>query len=793
MLMSSGGKNYFPELTGIRMVAMYGIYNCHFNLIDPAVWGNTLYRLGQEMHLGVPVFYVLSGFLIYYLYGYKLKRITLPWGLEYAKNRFARIYPVYFILLTITYLWEGFPDSTRETLVTYTLTQALFPDLVHAGISQAWTLTIEETFYFSAPFIFLAAMRWGLLVPCIGIFCLGIFLVTVDFPFNPYYQNASHVFGRTLCGMIGCFGFGILLGKIVRRHSDGLPKRKRPVLTYTAVAFMLAIMLVQTRLAEQAEAWNPGSDMVRGSEHPVGYFLSYFVFPGFVVMWFWGMMTEASAVRRLLGLPLVVLLGRSSYCFYLMHYGVVSTWLEEFVTHNHLGQILLLTLLSVLMLKVIEHPANQYIKFLGRPPKSAEDPFSGRLDRKTLAYVWIYVATLAVQIVPLSFITQHDAATAYTLLAVGGWWPSMMVALFAAAGMVFLAGALQAPTGSVIDGSIRGRKFSLAALAAVAWLMVGETTHWGGQFFVGEDAVPASSAMGVSRAGMIMLPAIGASISTSIVNVLAVVLCAYIGVGALVSAYFPAGRQAANRIGIPLASPQLGIVLGGGLVWYLGVDRIEETFVVVLGIVMLVLAVEVTLAAARNDSVRGTVRLGPILAACAVAVLLFGASIATGQPEADPRVQATRLSHIAEKKLLEGDLSGSLEAAEAAVRLWPDDVDGQFWLGVGHLEQGDLTRAAKAFMRTIELDPTIADAHANLGIIRLRQRRLEDAYYHLQDAISINGRNPDAHNNLGVVLEQLGEYEMAITEYEIALRLAPQLKNAQENVKRARERLNATR
>ncbi len=789
--MAAGGKNYFPELTGIRAVTMYGIYNCHFNLIDPAIYGNTLYRLGQEMHLGVPIFYVLSGFLIYYLYGHNLKRISLPWALDYAKNRVARIYPVYFVLLTFTYLWSGFPDSTRETIITYTLTQALFPDLVHAGIPQTWTLTIEETFYFSAPIIFLVALRWGLFVPCFAIVLLGIFLVTVNFPFNPYYGNPSHVFGRTLCGMIACFGCGIWLGKIVRGRGGNMPRRTRPVFTYGALACMFAIMLVQTRLAEIAEAWHPGGDLVRGSEHPLGFFLSYGVFPGLVMVWFWGMMTEPSAVKRFLSIPLVVLLGRSSYCFYLLHFGAVSELFERFVTDSRLGQILLLNLVAVGMFKLIEHPANQYIKFLGRPPKSADDLFGATLNRRSLVYVALFAVILVVQLVPLSLVTQHRADTAYTLLAAGGWFHSMMVALYVAAGVIFACMLFRFPVGTIGSSVAMGRKIALAILAATTLLVAGEEVNWGGQF-IGGSAPPSAvtSEMG-ARAATPELPSIEHDEMMDRLRMLWVaVVCVYIGGGAVVSARFSAIKQRAEKWGLPLASPQLGILLGASLLWYLGVDRSVGTFSVVLGFVVLAFAVEVLFESGSTVPTRQY--FGTLFAVCVTALPLFVVSVATGNPADAPRVRAARLAQEAEEWFAQGEVNKSIEVAEASVRLWPDDAEAQFVLGQGYLQQGQLELAAAAFSRAIDLDGGMSEAHDGLGVVRLEQGRPSEAGVQFQAAISANPRNFNAHYNLAVVFERLGNIEQAIAEFEIALRIAPNFQSAQDSLTRLRARLEET-
>ncbi len=786
--MAAGGKNYFPELTGIRALMMYGIYNCHFNLIDPAIWGNTLYRLGQELHLGVPIFYVLSGFLIYFRYGHDLKHISLPWALHYAKNRAARIYPFYFILLTFTYLWAGFPDSARETIITYTLTQALFPDLVHAGIAQTWTLTIEETFYFSAPLIFLAALRWGLFVPCLGIFLLGIFLVTVDVPFNPYYGNPSHVFGRTLCGMIACFGFGILLGKIVRRRAGNLPRRARPILTYGALAGMLVVMLALTQLAEIAEASRPGADLVRGSEHPAGFFLSYCVFPGFVSVLFWGMMTEPSAFKRFLGFPLVVLLGRSSYCFYLLHFGVVSDLFERYITDSRLGQILLLSLLSVLTFKLIEHPANQYIKHLGRPPREVGDSFAATLNRRTLAYVGLFGAILIVQLVPLSLVTQHRADIAYTLLAEGGWLYAMELALLSAAGVIFASVLFLLPSDVAKSVSDKGRKIALLTLAALAFLAVGVESDWGRPIFEGSTPLPAALGEMASSDPTSAVAAVERADAIDWLRVLWMTgMCVYVVGGALVTAYFPRIRAHVQRWGIPLASPQLGIVLGASLLWYLGVDRSADIFGPVLGLVMVTFAVEVLFESGFERSARPY--FGTYVAACVTALSVFVVTIATGHPADTPRVQAARLAHEAEELFAKGDSNAAIEAAKASVALWPRDADAQFTLGLAYLQRGQIEPAVVALSRAIDLDANMSEAHNKLGEIRVRQDRLNDAGVHFQDAIRVNQHNADAHNNLGVLLEMVGEIEQARVEYEIALRIEPHFKKARHNLSRLKVRL----
>ena len=98
--MSNERREYFPALTGLRAVAAAMVVLHHFNPINPARFGWRVHGLVAELHIGVTVFFVLSGFLIGYRYvgGSPVALRT------YFANRFARIYPMYFLLTTVTFV-----------------------------------------------------------------------------------------------------------------------------------------------------------------------------------------------------------------------------------------------------------------------------------------------------------------------------------------------------------------------------------------------------------------------------------------------------------------------------------------------------------------------------------------------------------------------------------------------------------------------------------------------------------------------------------------------------------------
>ena len=142
----------FNPLTGIRAVAAIMVFLYH----NRKYWRNHLsgwlMQNLNEFHVGVPLFFVLSGFLIAYTYQDK------PLGskrsyLQYVLIRLFRIFPVYILLISVSYIDFGFPE-TNKIIFNYTLLKG-FSDVYNLdALPQSWTLTVELCFYFLAPFIY---------------------------------------------------------------------------------------------------------------------------------------------------------------------------------------------------------------------------------------------------------------------------------------------------------------------------------------------------------------------------------------------------------------------------------------------------------------------------------------------------------------------------------------------------------------------------------------------------------------------------------------------------------------
>jgi tetratricopeptide (TPR) repeat protein len=85
-----------------------------------------------------------------------------------------------------------------------------------------------------------------------------------------------------------------------------------------------------------------------------------------------------------------------------------------------------------------------------------------------------------------------------------------------------------------------------------------------------------------------------------------------------------------------------------------------------------------------------------------------------------------------------------------------------------------MPRARMAAERALTLDPRLSDAHAALGAVRfLYDWDFNGAEAAFNRAIALNPASADAHVWYGVFLAQMGRFEPAIQEMQVARRLDP--------------------
>jgi len=154
-------NNNYPALTGIRAIAAYMVFLHHNDIFKESIFGKLIHNFFTEFHVGVTIFFVLSGFLICNRY---FNQVNFNFR-DYIVKRFARIYPMYFILTTATFVYFGLMNAhfdfrdLKIYLLNITFLKGFFEVFKFSGIGQGWSLTVEESFYLLAPLFFLLIKR----------------------------------------------------------------------------------------------------------------------------------------------------------------------------------------------------------------------------------------------------------------------------------------------------------------------------------------------------------------------------------------------------------------------------------------------------------------------------------------------------------------------------------------------------------------------------------------------------------------------------------------------------------
>ena len=113
-------------------------------------------------------------------------------------------------------------------------------------------------------------------------------------------------------------------------------------------------------------------------------------------------------------------------------------------------------------------------------------------------------------------------------------------------------------------------------------------------------------------------------------------------------------------------------------------------------------------------------------------------------------------------------------------------------------DQKKLTEAEEMYRRALALDDKDVDVYNNLGNVLRDQKKLKEAEEMYRRALSLpddTSATPTtahtvAHNNLGLLLQEQGNLEAAIAEFEKATKIDPKFEFASNNLQEARRLLS---
>lgn len=155
----SGQVKSLDSLTGLRFLAAFAVFVHHVSGkfgIEHIRW-----PLGAQ---AVSFFFVLSGFILTYVYHDRLKLSNVK---KFYFTRWARIWPLHFVCLVISICllgWEVFwhaPDLAKQFVTCTALLQSWIPNTKWAfainGVS--WSISTEMFFYLMFPLFLLGGQK----------------------------------------------------------------------------------------------------------------------------------------------------------------------------------------------------------------------------------------------------------------------------------------------------------------------------------------------------------------------------------------------------------------------------------------------------------------------------------------------------------------------------------------------------------------------------------------------------------------------------------------------------------
>ncbi len=382
----------FPCIDGVRAIAALAVIAFHSVVTSDPTLRTAGVRWLIHLNIGVWVFFVISGFLLYLPFArHHLSGRPRSSVQDYAIRRVARIYPAYWVALAF---WLFVLPRTNiggagGPLAYITLTQGYFTTDISRGIPVAWSLVTEVSFYAFLP-VYAVAVGWlarrarsplpvelagiGLLV-VVGIGSLAtLHRWTTVPPWITVLPVRLHV-----------FAFGMLLAVVVatpwrpqwRTTLERIGRRSwvwwvLAALVYLAIPFVIASAAGTPPTRAQAVA----GDLCRAL---VALFL---VIP--VVLGPQQAVEPGSGViRRVLRSRVLVFLGLVSYGLYLWHYFIVvmlrTEWLPD-AWHPANWVVLFLTALPPTVLAataswyVVERPVQRASRRLTRSGQVVASP-----------------------------------------------------------------------------------------------------------------------------------------------------------------------------------------------------------------------------------------------------------------------------------------------------------------------------------------------------------------------------------------------------------------------------------
>jgi peptidoglycan/LPS O-acetylase OafA/YrhL len=235
-LMSSQ-KIKYPGINGLRAISILFVIIGHLvlknNVYDKLPSGSLAPFLNffGNAHMGVNMFFIISGFLITsLLLAEEKKRRSVSVDSFYIR-RVLRIFPAYYFLLSVYIILQlfGFIHLNAQSWITSITYTKYFNWTNDWETSHAWSLSIEEQFYLLWPLIFICGDKTR------KIFAIVIFFIPPVIRTYVHFHPVSWINDLTIFIRIDAIATGCLLAL----YKDFILKKLR---SHFKLKFLLALI-----------------------------------------------------------------------------------------------------------------------------------------------------------------------------------------------------------------------------------------------------------------------------------------------------------------------------------------------------------------------------------------------------------------------------------------------------------------------------------------------------------------------------------------------------------------------
>ncbi len=361
---------HIKALDGWRGVACLLVFFTHSG-VNLQVFNIPIYGA-----VGVHLFFVLSGYLLYRQFIIKLiEQKTFPSFYKFYIRRFFRIYPPYLLALVffifIRYISKSHPPEPFNIFTHLILISNYLGSKNFFSINAVfWTLTIEAQFYLLLPLTTLIVYKLtkkepnkSLVITVLLMLCIGVIARTTEFFLfdysSPEFPNPVRF--RSVFSFLDLFSFGMLAAYLEYVLSSQMLKKSRYYGEAICTLGILVFIAANAWFSSMGSNWMLINNPWAVTLFPIFSCLALSVILLSIVTW-------RNYMNKILSLKPIVLIGEVSYSLYLYHIAVqlfVAKFLHLDAVKDLSIQPYLLAavsffptiIISVLMYRLVEKPS----------------------------------------------------------------------------------------------------------------------------------------------------------------------------------------------------------------------------------------------------------------------------------------------------------------------------------------------------------------------------------------------------------------------------------------------------